>query len=109
MGRIDTGMDAMPQKVDMHRVWIAGSGSGMGGERARVRLFSAGVEVARIRFVSESRTVPKDRIVSDDVIEMFLPEHLIAPILNTLRQERVHIDFRHDRAFLYTTLPADAV
>lgn len=99
----------MPHKVDMHRVWIAGSGSGMGGERARVRLFCEGVEVARIRFVSESRTVPKDRKVSEDVIEMFLPEHMIAPTLATLQHERVYVDFRHDRAFLYTTLPADAV
>jgi hypothetical protein len=102
-------METMPQKVDLHRVWIAGSGSGMGGERARIRLFSAGKEVARIRFVSESRTVPKDRKVSDGVIEMFLPEHMISPTLVTLGQDRVYIDFRHDRAFLYTTLPAAAV
>ncbi|MBT5415119.1 MAG: hypothetical protein HOH66_12020 [Rhodospirillaceae bacterium] len=99
----------MAQKIDMHRVWIAGSGSGMGGERARIRLFSEGTEVARIRFVSESRTVPRDRKVSDDVIEMFLPEHMISPTLDTLTRERVFIDFRHDRAFLYTTLPAEAV
>jgi hypothetical protein len=79
------------------------------GHRPRIRLFSAGKEVARIRFVSEARTVPKDRKVSDEVIEMFLPEHLIAPTLDTLGQERVYIDFRHDRAFLYTTLPPAAV